>query len=300
MDNGAGEVTKRKFVGAHVSAAGGVENAPLNAARIGARAFALFTRNQKRWQAPPLTARSIARFQANCQAAGFAPQRIMPHDGYLINLGHPEPEGLARSREAFLDEMRRCEQLGLGMLNFHPGSHLQRISEGQCLARIAESINLALENTSGVTAVIENTAGQGSNVGHRFEHLAEIISQVKDHSRVGVCLDTCHSYAAGYDLKTAAGYAATMEAFERVVGLRFLKGWHLNDSKKGLQQRVDRHAPIGEGVLGLEAFRWLMNDPRMDGLPLILETPDETRWPEEIRLLYSLVESRPDSASGAK
>ncbi len=279
-----------KYVGAHVSAAGGVENAPLNAARIGAKAFALFTRNQKRWQAPPLAVHSIAAFRANCARAGFAPQRILPHDGYLINLGHPEPEGLAKSRDAFLDEMRRCEQLGLQQLNFHPGSHLKLISEEQCLARIAASINLALENTGNVTAVIENTAGQGSNVGHRFEHLAEIIAQVKDQGRVGVCLDTCHSYAAGYDLKTEAGYAHVMAEFDRIVGLRFLRGWHLNDSKKGLRERVDRHAPIGEGTLGLDTFRFIMNDPRCDGLPLILETPDETRWPDEIRMLYGLVE----------
>lgn len=275
-----------KFVGAHVSAGGGVENAPLNAKKIGARAFALFTKNQRQWRAKPLSGQSIEAFKANCEVSGYTPDQILPHDSYLINLGHPEEADLAKSRAAFLEEFQRCEQLGLKFLNFHPGSHLGRISEAQCLKRIADSINLTLEQTSGVTAVVENTAGQGNNVGYRFEHLAEIISQVDDLSRVGVCLDTCHAYAAGYDIKTRQGYEQTFEEFDRIVGLDYLMAMHLNDCKKELGSRVDRHESIGKGALGMGPFGFIMSDPRMDGMPLILETPDNDIWAEEIKILY--------------
>ncbi|MES0372460.1 MAG: deoxyribonuclease IV, partial [Mariprofundaceae bacterium] len=190
-----------KYVGAHVSASGGVENAPLNAEKIGAKAFALFTKNQRQWVAKPLTDENIANFKSNLKRVGIAPEHVLPHDSYLINLGHPEKEPLEKSRNAFLDELQRCEQLGLKLLNFHPGSHLRKISEDECLKTISESINWALDQTSDVIAVIENTAGQGSNVGYRFEHLAAIIDGVEDKSRVGVCLDTCHSFVAGYDLR---------------------------------------------------------------------------------------------------
>ncbi|MCU0560641.1 MAG: deoxyribonuclease IV [Desulfobacterales bacterium] len=289
-----------KYIGAHVSAAGGVHNAPLNASRIGATAFALFTKNQRQWSAKPLTEEEILSFKANCRQAGYAPGQILPHDSYLINLGHPDPEGLQQSRAAFIDEMRRCEQLGLIYLNFHPGSHLNRISEEACLARIAESINLALDATRGVTAVIENTAGQGTNLGHRFEHLAAIIAGVHDRSRVGVCLDTCHSFSAGYDLATPEGYAAALQRFDALVGFSFLRGVHLNDGKKPMGSRVDRHEKIGEGTLGLEAFRRVMNDPRFDGIPMILETPDESRWAEEIRLLTGMASEGKKAAGGKR
>lgn len=277
-----------KYVGAHVSASGGVENAPLNAHKIGAKGFALFTKNQRQWKAKPLSGRNIEAFGRNCADLGYVPEQILPHDSYLINLGHPEADGLAKSREAFLDELQRCAQLGLKYLNFHPGSHLGRISETQSLKRIAESINQALEKTRGVTAVMENTAGQGGHLGYRFEHLAEIIDQVEDRSRVGVCLDTCHSYAAGYDLKNPDGYEKTISAFDRIVGLEYLKGMHLNDCKKELGSRVDRHESIGRGTLGVEPFGYIMTDPRLDNLPLILETPDDSLWPEEIALLCRL------------
>jgi deoxyribonuclease-4 len=279
-----------KYIGAHVSASGGVENAPLNAKHIDATAFALFTKNQRQWKAKPLTDESIRRFKENCQAAGYIPDQILPHDSYLINLGHPEPAGLQKSRTAFIDEMSRCEQLGLKYLNFHPGSHLNKIAEKACLARIAESINLALEKTRGVTAVIENTAGQGTNMGHRFEHLAAIIAGVDDQSRVGVCLDTCHTFSAGYDLATPKGYEETLAHFDAVVGFPFLKGLHLNDGKKTRGSRVDRHESLGQGTLGLEAFRWIMNDRRFDGIPMILETPDDSRWAEEIRMLKGMID----------
>ncbi len=279
-----------KRVGAHVSAAGGVENAPLNAQAIGARAFALFTKNQRQWKAKPLSRESISAFRENLEKVGIAPRHVLPHDSYLINLGHPEKAGLEKSRAAFLDEMQRCEQLGLELLNFHPGSHLRKISEEACLGRVAESINLVLEQTRGVTAVIENTAGQGSNVGYRFEHLATIIEQVEDKSRVGVCLDTCHTFTAGYDLRTAEACEATFAEFDAVVGFGYLRGMHLNDSKPDLGARVDRHESLGKGKLGWEPFRYIMNDPRFEEIPLILETVNPGLWPEEIRRLYALQE----------
>jgi deoxyribonuclease-4 len=277
-----------KFIGAHVSAGGGVENAPINAHQIGATAFALFTKNQRQWEAKPLTPESIHAFKAGCERFGYKPHQILPHDSYLINLGHPELEALQKSRNAFLDEMQRCEQLGLDRLNFHPGSHLNQISEEQCLTTIAESINWALNQTSGVTAVIENTAGQGSNLGFSFYQLKKIIDQVEDKSRVGVCIDTCHAFSAGYDIKTKAGFEKVFHEFEEVVGFQYLKGMHLNDSKKELGSRVDRHDSLGTGTLGLEVFECIMNDSRFDGIPLILETPNEELWAEEIKLLKNM------------
>lgn len=270
-----------------MSAAGGVENAPLNAVGIGATAFALFTKNQRQWVAKPLTEESIAAFRQNCAEHGFGPESILPHDSYLINLGHPEADKLEKSRGAFLDEMQRCEQLGLDRLNFHPGSHLKQVSEAECLATIAESINIALDRTEGVTAVIENTAGQGTNMGFRFEHLAAIIDQVEDKSRVGVCIDTCHAFAAGYDLLTADSCESVFAEFDRIVGFDFLRGMHLNDSKKGLGSRVDRHHSLGKGELGLEVIQYIMNDSRFDDMPLILETIDDSIWADEIKLLRS-------------
>ena len=276
-----------KFIGPHVSASGGVENAPLNAAAVGATAFAFFTKNQRQWFSAPLTEKSIASFKYHCTEKGFDAKHILPHDSYLINLGQPEVEALVRSRNSFIDEMKRCEQLGLTMLNFHPGSHLNKITVEQCLTRIAESINLALEKTNGVTAVIENTAGQGSNLGFSFQHLAYIIDKVDDKSRVGVCLDTCHTYSAGYDLKTETGYKNTFKEFDETVGSAFLKAVHLNDTKKPMASRVDRHDSIGKGMLGIEFFQRFMKDSRFDNMPVILETPDVTLWKEEITLLQS-------------
>lgn len=274
-----------KYIGPHVSATGGVENAPLNAASVGATAFALFTKNQRQWVSPPLTAKSIDAFKANCAQAGIIADHILPHDSYLINLGQPEAEALEKSRRAFLDEMQRCEQLGLTMLNFHPGSSLKEISDEECLDRIAESINLALDKTEGVTAVIENTAGQGSNMGFSFYHLAHIIDKVKDKSRVGICIDTCHTFTAGYDLKEH--YEEVWSEFGDVVGFQYLRAIHLNDSMKPLGSRVDRHHSIGKGLLGIDFFKKLMKDPRFNEIPLILETPDESLWAEEIALLHS-------------
>ena len=243
-----------KYIGAHVSASGGVENAPVNAHEIGAKAFALFTKNQRQWKSAPLTKTSIARFRENCEKYGFKPSHILPLD----------------------------------RLNFHPGGSLGKISEEECLTRIAESINIALDKTRGVIAVIENTAGQGSNMGFKFEQIKFIISLVEDKSRVGVCIDTCHSFAAGYDLTSDEAFNGTFKKFGEEIGFKYLKGMHINDSKKGLGSRVDRHDSLGKGTLGMEVFKRLMHDPRFDDIPLILETPDETLWKEEIKLLYSL------------
>lgn len=271
-----------------MSAEGGVQNTPARAREIGARAFALFTRNASRWKSKPITDKAASEFKAACADCGFTPEYILPHDSFLINLGAPDAEKLRMSREAFLDELKRCEQLGLTMLNFHPGSHLGLIDPEACLERIAESINMALEVTQGVTAVIENTAGQGSNLGFSFSQIAAIIRNVDDKSRVGVCIDTCHTFAAGYDMTTDETYADTWAEFDRVVGFKYLCGMHLNDSKKGVGSHVDRHAPLGQGMLGLDFFARLMNDDRFNGIPLILETPEPERWSEEISLLYSL------------
>lgn len=277
-----------KYFGAHVSASGGVENAPSNAHEIGAGAFALFTKNQRQWVAKPLAGESISAFRANCEKFGYSADHILPHDSYLINLGHPESEALQKSRDAFIDEMSRCEQLGLRLLNFHPGSTLGQIPVDKCLDLVAESINIALDKTRGVTAVIENTAGQGSNVGFDFAHLAHIIDRVEDKSRVGVCIDTCHSFAAGYDLATDEACERTFAELERIVGFKYLCGMHLNDALKPLGSHVDRHTSLGKGVLGWTPFAYIAHDKRFDGIPLILETPDESLWAAEIKELYRL------------
>lgn len=281
----------RKFVGAHVSASGGVFNAPLNAMAIGAKSFALFTKNQKQWTAKPLEADTIAQFKDNLARSGILPKHILPHDSYLINLGHPEEEKRQKSLDAFIDELERCALLGLDRLNFHPGSHLKQISEEECIDRIAMSMNEAINRVEGVSLVIENTAGQGSNLGWRFEQIGAIIERIGDKSRVGVCIDTCHMFTAGYDIRTRDVYEQTWLEFDRIIGFNHLMGMHINDSKPDLGSRVDRHDSIGKGKLGIEPFRFIMNDPRMDDIPLVLETIDETIWAQEIELLYSLEEN---------
>ena len=278
-----------KYIGAHVSAGNGVSQAPINAHAIGADAFALFTRNPSRWTSKPISDKEAEAFKENCAKYGYTPSQILPHDSYLINLGAPDAEKLEKSREAFLDEMQRCEQLGLTLLNFHPGSHLKMMPVDDCLDLIAASINIALEKTSGVKAVIENTAGQGTKLGYSFEQIAHIIDKVEDKSRVGVCIDSCHAFAAGYDLSTIDGYADTWRRFDETIGFKYLSGMHLNDTKKGLASKVDRHETLGNGVLGADFFSFLMNDPRMDNIPLILETPNEEIWAQEINWLKSLI-----------
>ena len=280
-----------KFIGAHTSAAGGVFNAPLNAMKINAKAFALFTKNQRQWKAKDLDTQTIDLFKENLEKSGILPKHVLPHDSYLINLGHPEIEKRQKSYDAFVDEINRCELLGLDRLNFHPGSFLKKISEEECLNSIAENMNRALNVTKGVTLVLENTAGQGSNLGWKFEHLAHIIERVEDKSRVGVCIDTCHMFTAGYDIRTREAYDISMAQFGNIVGFEYLKGMHLNDSKPELGSHVDRHESIGKGKIGVDAFRFIMNDERLDDIPLILETIDDSIWDQEIALLYSLQEN---------
>ena len=295
-----------KFVGAHVSASGGVDNAPLNAMSIGAKAFALFTKNQRQWVAKPLETKTIDAFHKNLEASGILPKHILPHDSYLINLGHHEVEKLEKSRDAFIDELERCHILGLDRLNFHPGSHLVKIpkkdpkymdklmqAELECLDVITDSMNRAIDATkdSDVKLVIENTAGQGSNLGYKFEHLAHIIDKIEDKSRVGVCIDTCHMFTAGYDIRTREAYDSTWQSFDKIVGREYLMGMHINDSKPKLGSRVDRHHSLGQGEIGWDAFNFIMNDDRMDNIPLILETIDETIWTEEIQALYAFIEA---------
>ncbi|MBD3243014.1 MAG: deoxyribonuclease IV [Chitinivibrionales bacterium] len=285
------------LIGAHVETTGGVHHAPLNAAAIGCKAFGLFTRNQRRWQSPPLDPRVVAAFKENCRTAGYAPGTILAHDSYLINIGSPDREMREKSYRALLDEVTRCELLGVPAINIHPGSHLGAVSEEQCMDHIADTVNRLLENTRGVTIVLENTAGQGSNVGYRFEHLAYMIARIDDKTRIGACLDTCHAFGAGYDLRTPDTWRATLDELDRVVGLRYLRGCHLNDSLGELGARRDRHAGIGKGAIGLEGFRALMTDPRMENIPLILETPDRDAWAEEIALLYSFAGGKQRSPS---
>jgi deoxyribonuclease-4 len=295
-------MANNKFVGAHTSASGGVFNAAKNAQEIGAKAFALFTKNQKRWDAKPFDTKTLDSWFKALDESGIKPKHILPHDSYLINLGNPDEQKLIKSRMAFIDELERCDILGLDRLNFHPGSHLVKLGakdkrdtelvgkiENNCLDLIAESINIALDKTKNVTAVMENTAGQGTNLGYKFEHLAYIIDKVEDKSRIGVCIDTCHMFTAGYDIRTRESYDKTWAEFDQLIGSQYLKGMHINDSKPPLGSRVDRHHSLGEGEIGLDAFRFIMNDERMDDIPLVLETIDSTIWKQEIELLYSFV-----------
>ena len=279
-----------KYVGAHVSASGGVYNASINAMAIGAKAFALFTKNQRQWAAKPLETKDIDRWFKELEKSGIQTKHILPHDSYLINLGHPETDARAKSFDGFVHEIQRCEILKLDRLNFHPGSHLRKISEEECLNNIAEAMNRAIEITKDVKLVIENTAGQGSNLGYKFEHLAYIIDKIEDKNRVGVCIDTCHMFTAGYDIRTREAYDKTWNEFDAIVGRKYLMGMHINDSKPPLGSRVDRHDSLGLGKIGWDAFRFIMNDERMDDIPLILETINEEIWADEIKALYNFVE----------
>jgi len=276
-----------KYVGAHVSSSGGVFNAPINAAKIGAKGFAMFTKNQRRWDAKPFDEKTINKFKEKMDEFGYTADMVLPHDSYLINLGHPLKEKEEKSLNAFIDELKRVEQLGLKYLNFHPGSHLKEISEKECLEKIAKNLNIALNETNSAIAVMETTAGQGSNLGYKFEHLRDIIDMVEDKNRIAVCIDTAHIFAAGYDIRTKEAYEKTMSEFDEIIGFKYLKGMHLNDSKAKFASRVDRHHSLGKGEIGLDAFKFIMNDKRIDNIPLILETINPDIWDEEIKLLYS-------------
>jgi deoxyribonuclease-4 len=276
-----------KYVGAHVSASGGVENAVKNAVDIAANGFALFTKNQRQWVAKPLSEKSVHKFKELMDEHGFSADAVLPHDSYLINLGHPEVEKREKSLNAFIDEAKRVEQLGLKYLNFHPGSHLRKMSEEECLDLISENVNKAIMETDSCIFVIETTAGQGSNLGYKFEHLAYIIDKIHDKSRIGVCIDTAHIFAAGYDIRTKEAYDKTMKEFDEIIGFKYLKGMHINDSKAKFASRVDRHHSLGKGEIGLDAFKYIMQDERINGIPLVLETIEPEIWADEIKLLRS-------------
>jgi deoxyribonuclease-4 len=277
-----------KYIGPHVSIAGGVHNAPERAHALGATGFGMFTKNQRQWKASPLNAEAAAAFRKSMELYGYESKSVLAHDSYLINAGNPDGDKRANSVNSLVEEAQRCAVLGLTLLNIHPGSHLGAMSEEECAALIAESVNTVLDKTEGVTIVLETTAGQGSSVGWRFEHLAEIIDRVEDKARIGVCVDTCHIFAAGYDIREASAYESTMREFDGVIGFKYLRGLHLNDAKGSLGCRVDRHESIGKGQLGVEAFRLLMKDKRFDGVPCVLETTNEKIWRDEVELLKKL------------
>lgn len=269
------------LLGAHTSIAGGVDKAVERAAKIGCTTFQLFTKNSNQWKASPLNEQVVQNYKRLLKLTKLKP--VIAHDSYLINLCAKDKTILKKSREAFIDELQRCEILGIDYLNFHPGSHMG-MGEEDGIKLIAESINLAHEKTRGfkVKSMIETTAGQGTSIGYRFEQIKKIIDLVEDKSRLAVCVDTCHIFAAGYDIRTEKNYLKTFEAFDEIIGLKYLKAFHMNDSKKGLGERVDRHEHIGKGKIGLNGFRFIMNDERFVNIPKILETPKGEDMKEDI------------------
>jgi deoxyribonuclease IV len=276
--------TKEALLGAHTSTSGGIHFALLEGKEIGATTIQLFTSNQKQWQGRVLTPEIIKTWQRTLEETELS--HIMSHDSYLINLGGPRLDILEKSRLAFCEEVRRCVQLGIPYLNFHPGAALDGDIQ-ECLDRIVESLLLVKPLLEGGTLrlLLETTAGQGSTVGHRFEHLAYIIENVKNQIPIGVCMDTCHLFVAGYDVRTPEAWEKTLSEFDHVVGLPFLYAFHLNDSTKELGSRVDRHQSLGEGQIGWACFSFLMNDSRIEHLPKYLETPKTELWKQEIQQL---------------
>jgi deoxyribonuclease-4 len=280
------------FLGAHVPVTGGVFNAPGHGQAIGAEAIQIFTRNQMQWACRPLREEEAAAFREAVAKSGV--RRVLTHGSYLMNLASPNPEFLSKSRDCLVTEIERCDQLAIPYVVLHPGAHMGQ-GEDAGLSAIARSLDAVLERTEGrdVMPLLEVTAGQGSCLGYRFEHLAAIFDRVREPDRVGVCLDTCHLYAAGYDLASPQGYERTLRDFGRLVGMRKLKAIHLNDSKRERGSRVDRHARSGEGVMGLETFARIVNDRRFRGLPLVVETPGPlAEWKKEIARLRALVRPR--------
>ncbi|KDQ61279.1 hypothetical protein JAAARDRAFT_191370 [Jaapia argillacea MUCL 33604] len=278
-------------VGAHVSAAGGVENSITNAALIGANAFALFLKSQRKWTGPPLKSDSIAKFKSRLETFGYSPCHILPHGSYLVNLGNPDDEKREKSYQCFLDELVRAEQLGLTLYNFHPGSTVGLTTMENSISLIAQCLNRAHKETKSVVTVIENMAGSGNVIGSSFKDLGDIIKQVEDKARVGVCLDTCHMFAAGYDIRTKQGWISMITQFDEEVGLKYLRGMHLNDSKAQLASKKDRHENIGLGHLSLRAFHHILTDERVQNIPLILETPSQENndiWIKEVEILNRL------------
>ncbi|XP_046450041.1 probable endonuclease 4 isoform X2 [Daphnia pulex] len=293
--NGTVKYDNKIFLGAHISAAGGLENAITNSLNIGGTSFALFLKNQRQWVSKPMEDVTVERFKAACATHKFLPHLILPHGSYLMNCGSSDPVILAKSRANLLDEVQRCERLGILYYNIHPGSSCGKGTREEAIKSIADSINWVHDQTpdSKVTVVLENMCRQGNTIGGDFSDLAEIIQQVFDQSRIGVCLDTCHALAAGYDLATAHGFDSFLEEFERVVGFRYLVAVHLNDSEGELGCHRDRHASIGKGKIGLEGFRRIVNCPRFRDIPVVLETPfiSDEHYKQEILLLKSLANS---------
>ncbi|WWO95823.1 MAG: deoxyribonuclease IV [Candidatus Dasytiphilus stammeri] len=281
-----------KYIGVHVSITGGLENAVLQAHYLNASAFALFVKNPRQWMSVPMNEESINNFIKFCKKYNFTSNQIVPHTSYLINLGHPVKYNLEKSRESFIDEINRCNKLKLKFINFHPGSHLNQISILSCIKRIAESINIAFDNTTNIIGLIENTAGQGSTIGHSFEQIASIIDQVEDKSRIGVCFDTCHAFSAGYNFTTQETYQKTFLDFDKIISLTYLRAMHLNDSKNFINSRIDRHENLGKGNIGLPFFRWIIKDVRFEQIPMILETPNFLIWKEEIAWLKRIAENK--------
>lgn len=273
------------YIGSHTSIAGGLQNAAIEAKALGATAFGMFTKNQRQWASKPITEEEQARFKEKLKALGFTKEQVLPHDSYLINLGNPDDQKRRQSLDAFIDELQRVEALGLDKLNFHPGSHVNKIDRAGSLALVAEALDEALRETEGVRPIIETTAGQGSNLGSSFEEIAQLLSLCNYPERLGVCIDTCHIFAAGYDLRSEEAYYHTFEAFGRIVGFDKLSGMHLNDAKIALGSNLDRHESLGKGQIGIESFIRIAQDPRFRGIPLILETIDSTLWATEIALL---------------
>jgi deoxyribonuclease IV len=282
------------LLGAHVSTSGGLEHAITRGIELDCEAIQIFTRNQMQWTVKTLSEEEILAYRTAWETLGKS-FPVISHDSYLINLGSPEPEKLEKSRKSFLTELDRCDALGVQYLVFHPGSHLNLVSVEQCLQTIAESLNHMVQARPEmkVQILLENTAGQGSNVGHRFEEIAAIMGMLEHPERFGVCVDTCHTLAAGYDIRTKEGYETVFTEFDRIIGVKWIKAFHLNDSKKPLGCRVDRHENIGEGFVGIEAFSCLVNDSRFYGVPMVLETPGgESEYRKNLDRLKQLRHTR--------
>ncbi|CDJ56158.1 endonuclease V, putative [Eimeria maxima] len=287
----------RKFVGAHISAAGGVHNALISCFNVKGQAFALFLKCQRKWVSPPLALTAITGFKERCDQLELdKAMQVLPHGSYLINVANPDKTKQENAYKAFLDDLQRCETLGIKLYNIHPGSTVGDCSKEEGIRNIAAAVNRAHKDTKFVVVVLENMAGQKNVIGSKFEDLRDIIDLVEDKDRVGVCLDTCHLFAAGYDIRTAEKFEKVMEDFDSIVGYKFLKGMHLNDSKSELSSGLDRHELLGKGHLGLEPFRYIMRHPwRFKDMPLVLETPDPTEgsiWKKEIKQMYSFLDEK--------
>lgn len=302
VDMSRGDSVANLFIGAHVSASGGPHTTIPRIKSIGGNAFALFLKNQRQWSAAALKSEDVEKFKKLMAECSLDRYHIIPHGSYLINLGSPDPNTFEKGFESFLDDLQRCHKLGIPFYNIHPGSTVGKCSAAESIGKIASAINDAHNVVPEVCILLETMAGQGNTIGSTFEELHLIIDKIKDKSRVGVCLDTCHIFAAGYDIRTRKSYETTMANFDKILGFKYLKAVHLNDSKTELGSGKDRHENIGKGQIGLDAFKFLVNDPRFRNVPLILETPEDAQsglgnYAHEIQLLYSLALKPNDGSS---